>query len=77
MTRSSTDRDTAPRAKPGTPRWVKLFGGCLAALVVLVVVLLATGGEHGPGRHLEGGSDAPAATQPGTHTGPPAGGHAP
>lgn len=36
----------------GTPRWVKVFG--ITALVVvglLVVVLIAGRGGHGPGRH--------------------------
>lgn len=37
----------------GTPRWVKVFVGVAVVLVVLVVVLLATGG-HGPGRHTGG-----------------------
>lgn len=67
---------TVSPPRPATPRWVKVAGGVLAALVVLVLVLLLSGGEHGPGRHT-GGGDAPAATQPGPHTGPPAGGHGP
>ena len=35
------------------PRWVKLFG--LAAILLLtlaIVVMLLSGGQHGPGRHL-------------------------
>ena len=67
----------APRSRPRAPLWVKIMGGALAVLVVLVLVLLLSGGEHGPGRHSGGGSDAPAATEPGPHTGPPAGVHAP
>ena len=37
----------------GTPRWVKVFGIiCLALVLLLGVMLLAGGGNHGPGRHL-------------------------
>ncbi|HEV8363602.1 MAG TPA: hypothetical protein VGQ52_08775 [Gemmatimonadaceae bacterium] len=37
----------------GTPRWVKVFG-IIALLVVLlfVVLMVAGGGRHGPGRHF-------------------------
>jgi hypothetical protein len=54
-----------PRAQPnsdnhqpeipttGMPRWVKAFLITVAALVLLLVaVMLITGGDHGPGRHL-------------------------
>jgi hypothetical protein len=37
----------------GMPRWVKRFLIVAAALVLLVVALmLVSGGQHGPGRHL-------------------------
>ena len=39
---------------PATPRWVKITGAVLAALVVAIVVKLAFGGGvggHGPSRH--------------------------
>ena len=39
-------------ARAGMPRWVKLFGIVLAALILLgVLVMVASGGQHGPGRH--------------------------
>jgi hypothetical protein len=58
------DRDSTP----STPRWVKVSGIiAIVAVVLIAVMLLAGGGQHGPGRHL-----APA----GDHM-PPAGGHAP
>jgi hypothetical protein len=37
-------------APEGMPRWVKVFAAVGIAFLVLLVVLLATGG-HGPGRH--------------------------
>jgi len=37
---------------PGMPRWVKVSALVVAVLVVaLILVMLAIGGEHGPGRH--------------------------
>ncbi|HEV8635254.1 MAG TPA: hypothetical protein VG370_13565 [Chloroflexota bacterium] len=48
-------------APPGTPRWVKVFGIVALVLVLLVVaVMVAGGGEHGPGRHMpSGGTGGP------------------
>ena len=41
---------------PGTPRWVKVFGIVALVLALLLVVLLLTsGGQHGPGRHIPSG----------------------
>lgn len=35
------------------PRWVKVFLITAAVLVVLMIALmLASGGQHGPGRHV-------------------------
>jgi hypothetical protein len=36
---------------PGAPRWAKIFGGTLIALLVLLLAAAIVGGEHGPGRH--------------------------
>lgn len=37
---------------PGPPLWVKLLAlGAAVALIVLVLVMLLTGGDHGPGMH--------------------------
>jgi len=37
---------------PGMPPWLKLSALVVAvAVVALIVVMLAIGGEHGPGRH--------------------------
>ncbi|MDQ0256370.1 hypothetical protein J2S74_003790 [Evansella vedderi] len=42
---------------PGIPSWVKV-SAFIAVIVVLLIVMimLITGGEHGPGRHLPGGN---------------------
>jgi hypothetical protein len=39
-------------APPGVPLWVKVFATVvLAVALVLVVIMLVAGGEHGPGLH--------------------------
>jgi len=51
------DADTGDSPPPRTPRWVWVslaVVGVLAALAV--VVLLVSGGEHGPGRHTSLGA---------------------
>ena len=55
------DRSGGAESPPGAPRWVKVAGLIvLVVAVVLVVVMLAVGGEHGPGRHT--GAESAAAT---------------
>jgi hypothetical protein len=44
---------------PGMPRWVKVSGIIVAVLVLLVVVLLVSGG-HGPRRHASGDAGSQA-----------------
>ena len=45
-----------PPPYPGTPRWVKVFGIIVIALVLLVVAMMFIGGgKHGPGRHAASG----------------------
>jgi hypothetical protein len=41
--------DRGPTAGP--PRWVKVSGIITLALIVLVLIVLLAGGNHGPGRH--------------------------
>ena len=44
--------DRSTERPPALPRWVKLLAlGVLVAVIVLVVVMLLVGGEHGPGMH--------------------------
>jgi uncharacterized cupredoxin-like copper-binding protein len=58
-----SSEDTGVR--PGTPRWVKVFGIIVIVLVLLVGIVMVTrlGGEHGPGRHIPG-SDAQPSSGP-------------
>lgn len=46
---------------PAIPRWVKLMGVIVLVALVLVGVMLLTGGVggHGPGRHSGGGDSQP------------------
>ena len=42
----------APDGPPGLPQWVKILAlGVAMTLIVLVIVMLLVGGEHGPGMH--------------------------
>lgn len=71
---ANTGDDT--RARPGTPRWVKVFGIIALVLILLVVgVLLFGGAEHGPGRHgPSGGTDGQTAPSSAIEGTPPDGG---
>ncbi len=45
----------AEQPAAGMPRWVKVFLlAVLVAGIVIVIVMLMVGGEHGPGRHTAG-----------------------
>ena len=55
----------AATAYPGAPRWVKTFGIAVLLVVLLVAaVMVASGGEHGPGRHMPSGGAAAGQTPP-------------
>ena len=64
MSDASPAHDTAPDPSreaseryPGTPRWVKVSGiVVLVVVLVLVVAAVATGGQHGPMRHMPSGA---------------------
>ena len=61
MTESYDDRGgeaDGEGSTAGPPRWVKVFGIIALVLVVLVVVMLLVGGNHGPGRHVGHGADS-------------------
>jgi hypothetical protein len=50
----------AANVRPGFPRWVKALGIVMAALLLLgVIVMLASGGQHGPSRHRQASLGSP------------------
>jgi hypothetical protein len=63
---ASRPADASPETKmrwtAGVPRWVKVFViTALGLALLMVVVMLVSGGQHGPGRHLSSAKfDAPA-----------------
>ena len=62
-------RGSVPGTPPGTPRWVKLLAlGGIVAAVLVVVVMVGAGGQHGPGMHMPGGGP-PAGTSPSADAG--------
>lgn len=36
---------------PGLPRWVKIAGTVVGILILVLVIAMLAGGNHGPGRH--------------------------
>jgi hypothetical protein len=50
---SSPEREDRAHRGPtaGPPRWVKVAGIITLALVVLLLIVLLAGGNHGPSRH--------------------------
>lgn len=78
---SDTGAVSDRQSPPGTPRWVKVFAVIAVLAVVMVAVMLLTGGNHGPGRHSSGNAGAASpdahvrqSGAVGAHT-PPAGDH--
>lgn len=48
----SDSQRKVPHMPPGVPKWLKFSGAILALLILVVIaVLLISGGEHGPSRH--------------------------
>lgn len=45
------ERELPVQERPGVPRWVKVFALIGLAVVVILVVLMLLGIEHGPGLH--------------------------
>ncbi|MBG0823315.1 hypothetical protein HS048_21525 [Planomonospora sp. ID91781] len=72
MTDPRSPRDPDPNSEHrGMPRWVKVFGIIAAAVILLaVIVMLISGGDHGPGRHLpSGGGDQIQPSRSAEHSG--------
>ncbi|HKX15012.1 MAG TPA: hypothetical protein VJN19_07455 [Propionibacteriaceae bacterium] len=63
----SRQADSSPDGKirwiAGVPRWVKVFViTALGVALLMVLLMLVSGGRHGPGRHFSSaGFDAPVA----------------
>ncbi len=67
-------------AANGAPRWAKVLGTIAAVFVLLLVIVMLTGGPgaHGPGRHKgsDGGEGQRApSSAPKDHTPPPGADH--
>jgi hypothetical protein len=68
---ASPPADSSPEGKitwtAGVPRWVKVFViTALGLAVLMVVVMLVSGGRHSPGRHVSSAEfDAPVMHSPG------------
>ena len=49
---TSRDSETDIGSPPRVPQWVKVFAMIVvAAILVLAILQLITGGQHGPGLH--------------------------
>lgn len=59
---SSSAPDGNDAAFTGMPVWVKWFIVAAAIAVVVLLVALLVGGNHGPGRHMSLTEDAPSAS---------------
>ena len=64
MSDQPQDPAPAPATPPSAPLWAKIAGALAAVVLVVVIVMLVVGGEHSPGRHFGGESDAPQHTPP-------------
>lgn len=57
LSRSKTEEDKDKHdhgSTTNTPRWVKVSGIIAIVLILLaVIIMLFSGGEHGPGRHFK------------------------
>lgn len=46
-------QESEPASSYNTPHWVKIFGGIVIGLILLVVILqFIIGGNHGPNSHI-------------------------
>ncbi len=53
---------------PKTPIWVKVFGITALVLVLLMVIIMVSrGGNHGPGQHVPAGGTGGDTSAPSTH----------
>ena len=61
ISRHTEEEDTSMsdrKSTTSTPRWVKVSGLVVIILVLLAVaIMVISGGEHGPGRHMPSSSN--------------------
>jgi len=58
--RQQPARMDAATVRPRVPRWVKTLGIVVAVLLLLgVIVMFASGGQHGPSRHRQASVGSP------------------
>lgn len=50
--RPSADTGGGTPQPPRTPGWVKAFAVAAGILLLVLIVMLLSGGQHGPSRHL-------------------------
>lgn len=51
--RDNANVEAGSEGDRGVPRWVTLFGiAAILLLALAIVVMLLSGGQHGPGRHV-------------------------
>jgi hypothetical protein len=48
---SQTHVESDHESRPSTPHWVKVSGVIVIVIVVLIGIMVLSGGEHGPNRH--------------------------
>ena len=53
---SDNNLPSQPGSDEAMPTWVKVFGAVALVIVVVVLIALLSGGEHGPGRHTGSGT---------------------
>ncbi len=51
MENTDASTPTGQSAAPGMPRWVKVFAAVVLLLALALIVAVALGSDHGPGRH--------------------------
>jgi uncharacterized cupredoxin-like copper-binding protein len=62
----------SPAGRPATPRWVKgLAVAFVIAILVVVIVMVVSGGQHGPGMHTGMGDPTATPSSPAAAVGGP------
>ena len=62
---SQTQVESDSQSTYRTPRWVKLLGFAALVLLVVIGIVLLSGGEHSPQRHMPPANTTEEHPQPG------------